>query len=196
MKKNFLTLLFTLVASFSLLTACGDNDDPKQPTEKPTSGYFTYYLLTSRETLACMKITTTLRTDHEDKSGEVSVDSCIQVNDVADGMVKMVLKSWANSFPQSDAVVYRVKFSSETAANVQLVYGLHFEAKQMEDSAPNPTLGYGAVISFTPNVGNAVQFNGTFKFSQGVKKDKLTQYAELNSTLNEPKTQRVLLGSN
>lgn len=196
MKKNLFTLLFTLVASFFLLTACGGSDDPELPAEKPTSGYFTYYLLTSRETLACMKITATLRTDHEDKSGEVSVDNCIQVNDVTDGMAKMLLKSWASRFPQSDAVVYQVKFSSETASNLQLIHGLQFEAKQMEDSAPNPTLGYGTVISFTPNVGNAVQFNGDFKISQGVKKDKLVQYAELNSTLNEPKTQRVLLGSN
>lgn len=196
MKKNFLTLLFMLVASFFLLTACGGNDDPEQPTKKPTSGYFTYYLLTSRETLSCMKITATLRTDHEDKSGEVSVDSCIQVNDVTDGTAKSLLKSWASRFPQSDAVVYQVKFSSESASNLQLVYGLRFEAKQMEDSAPNPTLGYGTVISFTPNVGNSLQFNGEFRLSQGVKKDKLTQYAELNSTLNESKTQRVLLGSN
>lgn len=191
-KKGFMTLALALVASLVMLTACG-SDDP-EPTPKPTSGYFTYYLLTTGQTLSAMQITATLSTSSQDKSGEVTASKCVRLDEVYDAQAKATLQKSARNFTdQSDILVYQVRFASETRPNVSLTYGLTFTAKTLEDSAPNPDLGYGTLITFTPNTGSANFFSGSFQFSQGVRKDRLTDYANLQNAYNQPRAQRILL---
>ncbi len=191
-KKSFLMLALTLVTSLVMLTSCG-SDDP-EPTPKPTSGYFTYYLLTTGQTLSAMQITATLKTQSEDKSGEVTASKCVHLDGVADPQARETLKRHTKNFTdQSDIIVYQVKFATETRSNVSLTYGLTFTAKALEDSAADPDLGYGTLVTFTPNTGSTNFFSGTFQYSQGVHKDNLTIYANLQNAYNQPRTQRIIL---
>ncbi len=185
-------LALAFVASLSMLTACGD-DDP-EPSPKPTSGYFTYYLVTNDQTLATMQITATLHTDAEDKSREVTAEKCITMDEVTDPMAKTSLQVGLRNFKNTKGVlVYRVKFAEQRGASVSLTYGLKFVPKELDASAPNPDLGYGSCITFTPNVGSTSSMNGSFTFTQGVRKDRLTDFANLQNSYNEPRTQVVHL---
>lgn len=191
-RKKFLMLALALMASLSLLTACG-GDDP-EPSPKPASGYFTYYLVTNDQTLAAMQITATLHTDAEDKSGEVTADKCITMAEVTDPLAKASLQMGLRNFKNTEGVlVYRVKFAEQSGATASLTYGLKFVPKELEASAPNPDLGYGSCITFTPNVGSTSAANGTFTFTQGVYKSRLQDYANLQNSYNEPRTQVIHL---
>ena len=191
-KKSLLKLTLVLGTSLVMLTACG-NDAPV-PTKKPTSGYFSYYLLTTGQTLSAMQITATLKTQSEDKSGEVTASKCVHLDGVADPQARETLKRHTKNFTdQSDIIVYQVKFATETRSNVSLTYGLTFTAKALEDSAADPDLGYGTLVTFTPNTGSTNFFSGTFQYSQGVHKDNLTIYANLQNAYNQPRTQRIIL---
>ena len=184
-----------LAACISLLTACGS--DTPAPSVKPTSGYFTYYLLTNEQTLAAMQITSTLYTDSEDKSDEVTIDKCINLDEVDDAQARSALQTGMRNFSdKSDIAVYQVRFASEQAPNVSLTYGLQFvPLPQDASSTPNPNLCYGYLITFTPNVGEVRSISGTFQYTQGVRKDRLADYANLQNSCNEPRTQRVLLSA-
>ena len=194
-RKGFLAVLLALATSLTMLTACG-SDDP-EPEVKPSAGYFTYYLLTNAETLNAMQITNTLYTNEEVKTGIITADKCITLAEVTDPVAKAVLQNGLKSFgDKSNVLVYRAKFSQQSQPIVSLTYGLNFVPKTLDASTPEPNLGYGHCITFTPDKGKTTSYTGMFYFTKAVRKERLQLYADLQNSININRTQIVRLSVN
>lgn len=188
-------MAFAMLAGISMLTACGD-DEPK-PSQTPTSGHFTYYLVTNEQTLNTLEVSTTLQCEGEDKSGVVSAGDCVRLSQLSDAEARATIQASIKNFAnQSDILVYSVRFSDHSTFPVVLTYGLHFAARPLAEDAPNPNLCYGYCITFTPNVGATSVYSGNYQFTKGVRKDRINDYVNMANTINENRNQYYTPSSN
>lgn len=193
--KSFLSMALAMIAGITMLTACGD-DEPK-PTEKPTSGYFTYYLVTSELTLKTLEISTTLECEGENKSGIVNAADCIRLDQVSDAVARASIRMGIRTFrDQQTLLVYPVKFSAHSTFPAVLTHGLHFTARTLDEDTPDPDLCYGYCITFTPNVGSTYCYSGIYQYTAGVRKNLINDYVNMANTINENKNQYYTPSSN